>query len=469
MLNGCSSSTAAPLQKVPDHTQPTASLAPREDAAVSDNPIRIPEGRKNPPVVVAKSSTAPSKQQEAEQADDSIQAVDYETEQDLKQDKSVRNNRKNGGRQDGRQSDGKQRSDKITIIKKSGDDSKKPATEQSKPAAPVIEAVSAETTPAPTGNTPVSTEPTSVTPPNVIPASAVPMTAASPAAFTVTYGSSSSSTSRNYKKPSQPSNLPSWFTENDKDGDGQLTMNEWPSDRFEEFSKYDRNGDGIITIEEAMRTVPKVVATAPPAGTAATTPASGGSTAVTSPPASTTPASPTSSGSMNMSAAAPAAGKAMSAEEATRSVGAVFFPMLDSNKDGFLDAQEIEKSRSIKNVDWKKYDVNKDGKLDKNEAIALFMAEGANFQRGMGGGGPGGGWNSDERTKTMFNNMDKNKTGKITKEQLPAMWQDRFGELDTNKDGFVDFEEFKTNFPKLLTGRGGPRVNGGRGRPGRWG
>lgn len=470
MLSGCSSSTAAPVQKVPDRAQPTASLAPREDVTVSDIPIRIPEGRKNPPAVIAKSApSSPDKQEQVEQDDDPIQAVDYE--QNRKQDKSERGNRKNGMRQDGQPIEGKQRPDKMQFVKKSGDDSKKSAIEQTKSADPIVEAASKETTTASSGNTAAATGTTSNPAPSVTPTATTPTVPAAPAAFTVTYGSSTSLSSRNYKKPSQPSNLPSWFTENDKDADGQLTMNEWPSDRFEEFSKYDRNGDGIITIEEAMKTVPKAVVTAPPAASAATTTAAAGSTPapVTTAPASTTPASPSSTASMSFSGAAPAAGKPMSVDEATRSVERIF-PFVDTNKDGFLDAQEIEKTRSIKNVDWKKYDVNKDGKLDKNEAIALFMAEGANLQRGMGGGPGGGGWNSEERTKTMFDNMDKKKTGKITKEDFPGFLRDRFAEFDTNKDGFVDFEEFKTNFSKMMPGRGGPGGGGpGGGRGGQGG
>ena len=163
----------------------------------------------------------------------------------------------------------------------------------------------------------------------------------------------------------------------------------------------------------------------------------------------------------------------MSDEEAKRSAERVF-SFVDSNKDGFLDEKEISNTQSIKSVDWKKYDTNKDGKLDMNEVIALYKAEGANLRRGMGGGGPGGGgWGNmspDERAKMMFDNMDKNKTGKISKENFPGFWRDRFAEFDTNKDGFVDFEEFKTASAKMMPGggRGGPG-GGGPGGGGRGG
>ena len=166
-----------------------------------------------------------------------------------------------------------------------------------------------------------------------------------------------------------------------------------------------------------------------------------------------------------------APGAPMSEEVAKRMLDRTF-EFTDTNKDGFLDAKEIENSRSIKNVDWKKYDVNKDGKLDRNEVAALFKAEGPNMMRGgMGGGGGPSAWagrSPDEIAKVMFDNMDKTKTGKISKENFPGYLRDRFADFDTNKDGFVDFEEFKANRDKMMPGgrggQGGP--GGGRGGPG---
>lgn len=151
----------------------------------------------------------------------------------------------------------------------------------------------------------------------------------------------------------------------------------------------------------------------------------------------------------------------MSEEDAKRRVDQIF-TFVDVNKDGILDEKEIENTRSIKNLDWKKYDANKDGKLDRNEAIALFKAEGNNMR---GGGGMGGmaGRSPDEMAKVMFDNMDRSKTGKISKENFPGFMRDRFADFDTNKDGFVDFEEFKANRDKMMPqgrGQGGP---GGRG------
>jgi hypothetical protein len=53
-----------------------------------------------------------------------------------------------------------------------------------------------------------------------------------------------------------PKGLPDWFTNRDKDQDGQVPMAEyaqlWSNRMAEEFEKYDLNGDGIITAAEAL-------------------------------------------------------------------------------------------------------------------------------------------------------------------------------------------------------------------------
>jgi Ca2+-binding EF-hand superfamily protein len=52
-----------------------------------------------------------------------------------------------------------------------------------------------------------------------------------------------------------PEGLPPWFGEVDKDGDGQITMQEWRNadQPLDEFKKLDLNGDGIVTAEEVVR------------------------------------------------------------------------------------------------------------------------------------------------------------------------------------------------------------------------
>lgn len=64
----------------------------------------------------------------------------------------------------------------------------------------------------------------------------------------------------------------------------------------------------------------------------------------------------------------------------------------------------------------------------------------------------------DEMARTMFHNLDKKQEGKVAREDFPGFMRDRFDEYDTNQDGFVNLDEFKANFQKLMANRG----SGGR-------
>jgi hypothetical protein len=52
-----------------------------------------------------------------------------------------------------------------------------------------------------------------------------------------------------------PPGLPAWFSQRDRDGDGQLSLAEFIADgaEFAEFAAYDRNGDGRLTAAECVR------------------------------------------------------------------------------------------------------------------------------------------------------------------------------------------------------------------------
>lgn len=456
-LAGCSEGTAAPVQNTSVRlAKKTESLAPGSSA--NTTPIKIPEIKRLNVGTFKSPAPEPKLQSSSTESERVSMAVSAE------QDK--RNNRRNG------KTELRQRSDRDSESK-SSDTAEKTASK-----------ISAEKT-----FVAVNQENGSIVQDAPIPASTSSSTTATSgtSANMVTFGSASSGSTRNFKKPPMPGNVPSWYTDNDKDGDGQVLMHEWPQDRFAEFTKYDRNGDGIITLDEAMRTVPKaapaVASTTPaPATTTSTptttaTPSTTTTTAaagnVTAAPAAAVPGMRTSI-SFNGSGGAP--GTPLSEEDAKRRVDMVYM-FADSNKDNILDTGEIENARSIRNVDWKKYDANHDGKLDKTEAIALYKAEGNNMRGGggmgggPGGGGPGGGpWsgNQDERIKAMFDRMDRDKTGKLNKEQFPGFWRDRFDEFDTNKDGFVNLDEYKAGYTKIISSMGGG-MRGGPGGPGRGG
>jgi Ca2+-binding EF-hand superfamily protein len=60
-----------------------------------------------------------------------------------------------------------------------------------------------------------------------------------------------------YRAGKLPKELPPWFQQIDKDGDGQIGLYEWKSSGrpLDEFFKIDRNGDGFLTVEEVLRYV----------------------------------------------------------------------------------------------------------------------------------------------------------------------------------------------------------------------
>jgi Ca2+-binding EF-hand superfamily protein len=56
-----------------------------------------------------------------------------------------------------------------------------------------------------------------------------------------------------------PRELPAWFVEKDKDGDGQIQMSEfadqWTDELYDEFSALDLNNDGIIVADECLQSL----------------------------------------------------------------------------------------------------------------------------------------------------------------------------------------------------------------------
>jgi hypothetical protein len=90
--------------------------------------------------------------------------------------------------------------------------------------------------------------------------------------------------------------------------------------------------------------------------------------------------------------------------------------------------------------------------------------------QGRGRGGPGGfrGLSVDQIVERIMS-FDKNKDGKITKDELPERLQNLIEKGDTNKDGALDKDEIKALATKIqqegLGGFGGFGRFGGRGGP----
>jgi hypothetical protein len=134
---------------------------------------------------------------------------------------------------------------------------------------------------------------------------------------------------------------------------------------------------------------------------------------------------------------------------------------LDADGDGTISAKEIEGAAAA----LKKLDKDGDGNLSGEEIRPSF----GGFGRGPGGapgagpgaaGGPGGG--AAAFVARMMEG-DKNKDGKLTKDELSERQQGLLERADTNKDGALDQKELEEMSARFFQrGPGGP---GGR-RPG---
>ncbi len=86
-------------------------------------------------------------------------------------------------------------------------------------------------------------------------------------------------------------------------------------------------------------------------------------------------------------------------------------------------------------------------------------------RQGGPGGGLGRGLTSEQIVERLLS-FDKNKDGKVSKDELPERMQDLLSKGDTNKDGFLDKDEIKKLSTTLAQDRQRPGA-GGRGPGGR--
>lgn len=131
------------------------------------------------------------------------------------------------------------------------------------------------------------------------------------------------------------------------------------------------------------------------------------------------------------------------------------FAALDANGDGVIDAQELANAPAA----LKKLDRNGDGKITEEEVRPAFG----------GRGGPGGGnaVNVDEVVARMLQ-FDKDKDGKLSKDELPERMAAMMERGDLNKDGFLTREELvqlARTQAQAQGQRGGPGGERGEGRP----
>jgi Ca2+-binding EF-hand superfamily protein len=131
------------------------------------------------------------------------------------------------------------------------------------------------------------------------------------------------------------------------------------------------------------------------------------------------------------------------------------FDSLDADKDGEISAEELSSAVAA----LKKLDKDGDGKLSREETRPVGGFGGGGFGRG---GGPGG-FNTAALVERIMGN-DKNKDGKVTKDEMPENQQAFFDRLDENKDGALDKAEVEkglANFGRRGGRSGQPGERGG--------
>src|SRR5262249_38735169 len=99
---------------------------------------------------------------------------------------------------------------------------------------------------------------------------------------------------------------------------------------------------------------------------------------------------------------------------------------MGANKDGRVSREEA-KGPLAERVD--EIDTNKDGFLDREELRRAMIAR-------LKAGGLGGGGAPSKPGGLTFEDLDKNADGRLTKEEVAGTpLAEHFDEIDTNKDG----------------------------------
>ena len=131
----------------------------------------------------------------------------------------------------------------------------------------------------------------------------------------------------------------------------------------------------------------------------------------------------------------------------------------DQNNDGKITKDEMpERMQAM----IERLDTNKDGAIDKKELDAMKdrFAQGGQQQgqRPQGQQGQRPQFNPADIIKRV-KESDKNRDGKITKDELPVQMHRMFPRIDTNQDGAIDRDELAT-MEKRMAERGGQRPQG---------
>lgn len=130
------------------------------------------------------------------------------------------------------------------------------------------------------------------------------------------------------------------------------------------------------------------------------------------------------------------------------------FKELDKNADGKLTSGEIseERKRFFEHL-IRVGDKDKNGELTKAEFVEGFKPDELKVAAPQEGGRPGAGRPGNFDPAQIFNRMDRNGDGKLTKEEIPEQAADRFKPLfDALGKNEITREEYMRTLPRLAGG-----------------
>jgi Ca2+-binding EF-hand superfamily protein len=115
----------------------------------------------------------------------------------------------------------------------------------------------------------------------------------------------------------------------------------------------------------------------------------------------------------------------------------------DKNKDGMISKAEAH-GKLAQHFD--QLDKNKDGYLDKTELKAAARLFAKAVAKGKEKAGPA------TQGLPDFNTLDKNADGRLSRDEVKGtVLEKQFNEIDTNKDGLIDPQEYKAYRDKVAT------------------
>lgn len=126
-----------------------------------------------------------------------------------------------------------------------------------------------------------------------------------------------------------------------------------------------------------------------------------------------------------------------------------FIKHFDRNKDGFLQVDEMP---SPLRESFAKVDVNGDGKADPKEVVEMLKVL---RQRLAKDKPPPPNPEVERFLANILERMDRDKDGKLSKEEAQGPIAQNFAALDTNKDGFLDRSELRVFAARVAPFQGG--------------